>query len=390
MAQQDGDEAHLSLRRPVHPKVSFKLPFWAPPKNHARTSPVQEAGPSQQPERGERQSTPSRRRKADIELAASSLLAALGSFPLRQTPLCHWTAPLQNAFRDVESHCRRLLRAAEQQPQRLFSQLRALRPLRLLGDATRRPPSASWHAAPALACLSLARGSPAVGPEEPRGGKELFQLAMSTEQVARRLDGVPVYTISNASNEFVLVTDFNGGKSLGILCFRPDDAEALLAQVKEREPSLGRGSRVVAVTLDKVLKLRAEGIAFRFLPDPAQVKNAIETRASAGRPSRGFEGVPVFQSDNLILRSKERRFCPIFFRKEDLESALRHALAQKKSSNPSMLVSTSVQVGSFEDVLKKLKESEEDTGWGDIVFIPPGMDVFGHMDKAVGGKTVVA
>lgn len=257
-----------------------------------------------------------------------------------------------------------------------------MRALRQMARAP-RPPA---HTAPAFACLSAA-ASPG---REPPEARELFQLALSTEQVATRLDGVPVYAISNSSNEFVLVTDSNGSKSLGILCFRPDDAEALLAQVKDREPGLGRGARVVAVTLDKVLKLRAEGIAFRFLPDPAQVKNAIETRANAGRPNRGFEGVPIFQSDNLILRSKERRFCPIFFRKEDLESALQRALSHKKSSNPNMLVSTNVQVGSFEDVLKKLKESEEDTGWGDIVFIPPGMDVFGHLDKAVGAKTVVA
>jgi hypothetical protein len=54
---------------------------------------------------------------------------------------------------------------------------------------------------------------------------------MSTEQVARRLDGVPVYTVSNSANEFVLVSDLNSSKSLGLFCFREADASALLAQV---------------------------------------------------------------------------------------------------------------------------------------------------------------
>lgn len=61
--------------------------------------------------------------------------------------------------------------------------------------------------------------------------KHVFDIAMSTEQVAKRLDGVPVYTVSNSANEFVLVSDSNASKSLGIFCFREADAQALLTQV---------------------------------------------------------------------------------------------------------------------------------------------------------------
>lgn len=61
--------------------------------------------------------------------------------------------------------------------------------------------------------------------------KHLFDIAMGTEQVARRLDGVPVYTVSNSANEFVLISDLNSSKSLGLFCFREADASALLAQV---------------------------------------------------------------------------------------------------------------------------------------------------------------
>ncbi|KAL3688679.1 hypothetical protein R1sor_014988 [Riccia sorocarpa] len=227
--------------------------------------------------------------------------------------------------------------------------------------------------------------------------KPLFQLAMSLDQVAKRLDGVPVYTVSNSANEFVLVSDINSQKSLGIFCFREKDAEALLSQVRDREPSLGRGARVVAVSLDKVYQLNTEGIAFRFLPDPHQVKNAIETKSKPGDKGdkkRTFDGVPVFQSDNLILRSNNRRFCPIFFCKEDLERALTRAFKQQQKVNPSLQVNSNIQVGSFEDVLKRLESNEEDSGWGDIVFIPPGMDAFSHLGKAVAqgparGETVL-
>ena len=59
----------------------------------------------------------------------------------------------------------------------------------------------------------------------------LFSIAMSTEQVARRLDGLPVFTVSNSSNEFILISDMDGQKSLGLFCFRKEDADTLLAQV---------------------------------------------------------------------------------------------------------------------------------------------------------------
>jgi hypothetical protein len=214
--------------------------------------------------------------------------------------------------------------------------------------------------------------------------KHVFDIAMSTEQVAKRLDGVPVYTVSNSANEFVLVSDSNASKSLGIFCFREADAQALLTQIRDREPSLGRGAKVVAVSLDKVYQLSTEGIAFRFLPDPRQVKNALETRFKAGESGKAFDGVPVFQSDNLILRSNNRRYCPIFFSKEDLENALQRAFKQQQRVNPSLKVTTDIQVGSFEDVVKRMEGNEEETGWSDIVFIPPGMDAYKHLSKSQG------
>ncbi|MCO5578871.1 hypothetical protein L7F22_032718 [Adiantum nelumboides] len=47
-------------------------------------------------------------------------------------------------------------------------------------------------------------------------------------------------------------------------------------QVQAREPVAGKGAKVVAVSLNKVYKLHAKGISFRFLPDPEQVKNALQ------------------------------------------------------------------------------------------------------------------
>ncbi|GBG63869.1 hypothetical protein CBR_g39650 [Chara braunii] len=221
------------------------------------------------------------------------------------------------------------------------------------------------------------------------GGRHLFDVAMTLDQVCKRLEGVPVYTVTNASNEFVLISgsDENSSKSLGLFCFSQDDAEALLAQVKDREPGLGKGARVVAVSLDKVYQLSAEGIAFRFLPEAMQVMNALELKAKAGDSSKDFDGVPVFQSDNLIVRSSSKRYCPLFLCKEDLDNALRKALKAQQQINPMMKnVTTEVQVGSLEDVLRRMEDKDEGSGWGDIILIPPGVDVSTYLSRTIAAK----
>lgn len=227
------------------------------------------------------------------------------------------------------------------------------------------------------ACLSVGNNQI----DSPSKTSHLFDIALSTGQVSQKLDGIPVYTVCNAASEFVLVSDSNNRKSLGIFCFRRNDAEALLQQVKEREPAVARGAKVVAVSLNKIYKLTAEGISFRFLPDPGQVKNALEATSGQEDQRRSFEGVPIFQSDNLIVRSKDMRFCPIFFCKEDLDQALQRALKQQQMVNPSLRVNTDIQVGSFENVLKRMEDPESGLEWGDVVFIPPGMMSLSHLGE---------
>ncbi|KAK8512466.1 hypothetical protein V6N13_082987 [Hibiscus sabdariffa] len=200
---------------------------------------------------------------------------------------------------------------------------------------------------------------------------------LSPEQVAKTLVGTAVYTVSNSNNEFVLISDPNGAKSIGLLCFRLEDAEAFLAQVRLRRRELRSNAKVVPITLDQVYSLKVEGIAFRFLPDPIQIKNALELKASDIKS--GFDGVPVFQSDLLVVRKKNKRFLPIYFNKEDIEKEL--SKVSRASRGPG--VSQHIMVGSLEDVLKKMEMSERNSGWDDLIFIPPGKSHSQHIQDVV-------
>ncbi|CAA0822131.1 Protein TIC 22- chloroplastic [Striga hermonthica] len=201
------------------------------------------------------------------------------------------------------------------------------------------------------------------------------EASLSMEHVARRLIGTSVYTVSNTNNEFVLISDPDGAKSIGLLCFRKEDAETFLAQVRLRKGELRGGAKVVPITLDQVYMLKVEGIAFRFLPDPVQIKNALEIRASDA--VNGFDGVPIFQSDLLVVKKKNKRYCPIYFQKEDIEKAL--AAVSRVSRGPG--VSQHIMVGSLEDVLKKMEISEKNSGWEDLIFVPPGKSHSQHIQE---------
>ncbi|CAM0913832.1 unnamed protein product [Alopecurus aequalis] len=224
---------------------------------------------------------------------------------------------------------------------------------------------------------------PALAAARPQGANQSQSqsLALAPDEVARALTGTPVFTVCNSSNEFVLVSDpATGLRSLGLLCFRSEDADALLSHVRARQPMLGKGAKVVPITLDQVYMLKAEGIAFRFLPDPLQIKNALELKSGL----TGFDGVPVFQSDLLVVKKQKKRYCPVYFQKEDIERELRKTSKASKGS----ALSKQIMVGSLEDVLKKMEINDRNSGWDDLIFIPPGKNLNQHineMDSQYGG-----
>lgn len=197
--------------------------------------------------------------------------------------------------------------------------------------------------------------------------------SLSIQDIEERLAGVPVYALSNPNDEFVLVSSGSSGKSLGLFCFKEDDVNTLLEQMKVMDPGMRDGSKVVAVALNKVFQLKVDGVGFRLIPDSSQITNAIAERKRAGSSDGSFSGVPVFQSRSLILKSQKTRYRPVFFRKEDLENSLRKASSDQRKMNPA-LREGDIQVAVFEDIILGMKDNSS-SEWDDVVFIPPGFDV---------------
>ena len=64
-----------------------------------------------------------------------------------------------------------------------------------------------------------------------QSSKPSSTTTLNPSHVAKALAGTSVFTVSNTNSEFVLISDPTGDKSIGLLCFRQEDAEAFLAQV---------------------------------------------------------------------------------------------------------------------------------------------------------------
>ncbi|KAH0900899.1 hypothetical protein HID58_040402 [Brassica napus] len=245
-----------------------------------------------------------------------------------------------------------------------------------------------------------------------QSSKPSSTTTLNPSHVAKALAGTSVFTVSNTNNEFVLISDPTGDKSIGLLCFRQEDAEAFLAQARLRRRELKTNAKVVPINLDQL--------------------------KSSSASKNGFDGVPVFQSELLVVRKKNKRYCPVYFSKEDLERELskytrasrgeqqimvmipirlvfegpffRASTARERGNYryhtlyidqyykevpqhwyvESLLIFTMKlinlalsQVGSLEDVLRKMERSEKNSGWEDVIFIPPGRSYAQHMQEVI-------
>ncbi|CAL5227100.1 g10006 [Coccomyxa viridis] len=192
------------------------------------------------------------------------------------------------------------------------------------------------HALAGFASISLG-GSPRRSSAQP-----ICDVAYNPEEIKARLSGVPVYTVANKQNEFILVAGESGDqvKQLGLIFMSEDDANALIEKVREQNPKLAKQSRVLKVSMDNVYDFavtpevdkKTAGVSFRFMPDLKQVQKALELYKEAGVPGRTFTGVPVFQAQGLTVKTENSRYTPLFLAKEDLDVAVGAAFSQREAA----------------------------------------------------------
>eukprot|EP00741_Cyanophora_paradoxa_P020963 tig00021319_g20238.t1 len=208
--------------------------------------------------------------------------------------------------------------------------------------------------------------------------------AIDRATLTKQLSEVPVFTIVDASNKPIVAS--NWGEEKGrfvVFYFSRKDAMAALPKARAGQP--GKNLKVMTVGLDKAYKLTKDaeaaaksgaavdagsdaGIQARYVPVAKQIKNAVDVLKTQGRKVTHFNGTPIYQAEGLTMRqgNDTRQFIPLFFTKEDLEAAW----AEMRRGNPAMSPQPRIEVGAFEELMKRMEDTDSPE-WQRVVFFAP-------------------
>lgn len=210
----------------------------------------------------------------------------------------------------------------------------------------------------------------------------LEALALPEEQVMRKLQPVPVFTITDAQGSPLVASVPSGQnqaqtQAVAGVFISQRDAQAFVERLKRENPELGRTVQVVPVSLAEVYKLEREnqsttnGLDFAFVPVQQQVQSAQAILSQNGQQGQQFQGTPLFvatggqEQGYLTIQQNGQQVIPFFFDKEQLQAMIERF----KQQEPSLASSVKVQVVPLEGVIQTLQNSN-DNQLNNIVLVP--------------------
>jgi len=177
-------------------------------------------------------------------------------------------------------------------------------------------------------------------------------LALPSQQVAERLQEVPVFTITDERGAPLVSGNFAG------VFIHPDDAYAFIARLRENDSDLARQVRVIPVSLGEIYQLdtananQGDDLNFAYVPMRNQVELAQQIQ------QQEFQGVPLFVARNdqgyITLQRDDQQQIPFFFERAQLDSLVERFQAQQ----PELAATVRVEVVPLESVLSTLTESD--------------------------------
>lgn len=206
-------------------------------------------------------------------------------------------------------------------------------------------------------------------------------MALSEEEIARKLNNVPVFTLFNAQlNKFAVASLSLEGKTLSLVPSYVDrtDAERLLQEQRQSNATLAQEVEVRTIPMSLVyLESRsttrqATDPTFQVVPDEQEVQAAVAVRQKAGEEVKSWSGIPLFYAPNLGITladkdGNDQPILPMYFSRADLESYLAEA---KKETKDLQQVEIPIRVTTLDRVLQTLSESD-DPAMSQVEFIPP-------------------
>lgn len=206
-------------------------------------------------------------------------------------------------------------------------------------------------------------------------------LALTPEEIARKLNNIPVFTLFNPElKKFAVASLSLDGKTVSLVPTYVDraDAERLLQEQRQENADLAKSVEVRFIPLSLVYlesqstQRAANEPAFQVVPDETAVKAAVNLRQQAGETVESWSGIPLFYAPNLGItlsddKGQSQQILPMYFSRADLENYLQEAKKESPDLNKSEIP---ILVTTLDRVLQTLSNSD-DPAMNQVEFIPP-------------------
>jgi hypothetical protein len=204
--------------------------------------------------------------------------------------------------------------------------------------------------------------------------ENLTAHALPQEEVLKKLDPVPVFTIADEQGAPLVASGQDKAKVAGVFISQ-NDANEFVNQLKTKNPELADKVKVVPVSLGEIYKLsessqsQQNALNFAYVPEQEAVNSAKTIGQANKQPYQG--GVPLFVAKGgddkgyLTIERNAQQVIPFFFDKKQLEQMV----AKFKQQKPEIANSVNIEVVPLEGVIKTL-ETSQDTMLEKIVLVP--------------------
>ncbi|NEQ63964.1 MAG: hypothetical protein F6K21_00200 [Symploca sp. SIO2D2] len=201
----------------------------------------------------------------------------------------------------------------------------------------------------------------------------LKALALPDQEVAARLQPIPVFTLTDAQGAPLVTTvplkegDSETANVAGVFMSQ-QDANAFLERLKTQNPDLGNSVQVVPVSLAEVYELeknsQSQDLDFAFIPKQEQVQLAqpVWRQQNSNAQDNGeFQGVPLFvakagqDQGYLTIQPQDGvQLIPFFFEKQQLQ----RMVDRYKGQQPNQADNITIEVVPLEGLISTLQKSD--------------------------------
>jgi hypothetical protein len=200
----------------------------------------------------------------------------------------------------------------------------------------------------------------------------LEAVALPQDQVVKKLQEVPVFTLTNPKGEFVVLSRNNQSKTVsqvGFFISKQDAQKFLDNRLKKENPQLASTLQVRPLSLADYYKIvleskkKSDSVIYTLVPTQAQVASATSMVNANGKKVEQFNGIPLFvpkfKKDNsyltIPLAKGNERYIPFFFEKEQAVALL----DEFKKAVPKEAENTEIQVVDLYGVMEALNTSND-------------------------------